>query len=186
MGLIARSWKRGSPWKEPVPNQNWSFREFENARLELFASSPLVANRHGSLYPGKVRSLERLRALNKFATTKIYFLELLTCEVTFLHICLLTVMKRNCVGRKKKSHIYAQYIREENFAAILVSKWFLKLVLLIIIFFIFFQDIKCVSHYFDAQFLKIASQIWLKQQGGKRRTYHPNSRSKFLKNTCTA
>ena len=50
MGLIARSWKRGSPWKEPVPNQNWSFREFENARLELFASSPLVANRHGSLY----------------------------------------------------------------------------------------------------------------------------------------
>ena len=55
--------------------------------MELFAFSPLVANGHGSLYPGKVQSLfEVLRTLNNFATTKINFAELFAREVTFLHM----------------------------------------------------------------------------------------------------
>ena len=36
----------------------YHLERFENACLELFTSSPLVANRFGSLYPGKVQSLE--------------------------------------------------------------------------------------------------------------------------------
>ena len=59
MGLIDSSCKRGlNSVKSRSPTKICHLESFENACLELFASFPLVANRHGSLYPGKVQSLE--------------------------------------------------------------------------------------------------------------------------------
>ena len=44
--------------KSRSPTKIYHLERFENACLELSASFLLVANRHGSLYPGKVQSLE--------------------------------------------------------------------------------------------------------------------------------
>ena len=64
--------------------------------------SPLVANRHGSLYPGKVHEVFGvLRALNNFATTIINFAELFACEVTFLHMSVNCKEEKFAVSRKK-------------------------------------------------------------------------------------
>ena len=105
---------------------NFPLESFENAYLELFASYPLVANRHGSLYPGKVLSPWSPTSLKQFCNHEINFAELFACEVTFLHMSV-NCKEEKLTVRRKKSHIYGQYIREENFAATLVSNFYVGL-----------------------------------------------------------
>ena len=81
----------------------YHLERFENACLEHFAFSPLVANRYGSLYPGTT-VLGVLRALRNFANTKINSAELFACEMTFLR------MSVNCKPQAvKKSYLWAVY-----------------------------------------------------------------------------
>ena len=124
-----------------------------------------------------------LRALKNFATTKINSAELLACEVTFLHMSVNCKEEKLTVSRKKV--IFMGSILEQKILQLLFVPIF-TVGLANFNFFLLLSGHKCVCHYFDAQFLELASQIWLKQQDGKRRTYHPNNRSKLLKNACTA
>ena len=121
MGLIASSCKEVNSEKSRSPTKIYHLESFENACLELFASSPLVAKRFGSLYPGKVQSFRVLRALNNFATTKIDFAELFACEVTFLHMSVNCKEEKLTLSRRKV--IFMGSILEQNFAATLVSNF---------------------------------------------------------------
>ena len=102
---------------------------------------------------GRGTVLGVLRALNNFATTKINFAELFACEVTFLHMSVNCKEEKLTLSRRKA--IFMGSILEKKFCSYSCFQ-FLKSVKPIIIFFYLLSRDKCISHYFVAQFLKIA------------------------------
>ena len=90
--------------------------------MERFASFPLDANRHGSLYPGTT-VLGVLRALKNFATTKINSAELFACEVTFLHMSVNCKEEKLTLSLKKVIFMGSILEQKISFAATLDSNF---------------------------------------------------------------